>query len=534
MKKGKSSDYKKSVSPDYRKRSQSPLYAKKHRSPVHRKRSESSESMRNARSPKHKRSQLPRRNRSRSRSPSCEKRRARKFKRPRDLDNTDKSSSEASDASSDSDSSTKHRKKSKKHPKRRRRSGSSRRDKKRSRSGSPRRDKKRSRSGSPRRDKKRNRSGSPRTDKKRSRSGSPRRDKKRSRSGSSRRDRQRSPVQSAAERFEGLVGGVAAERWDHSMYHEQLRQQYYGGADVADPPSRRDRPRTPPRRHASRDGRPLTHEEQERAMRKDIEVEAADFFVSPQRPVTDSDEFSADETAENTQMLLRDQGDKVKIQKMEEKLRKKLMKKMKKKLRKKAKKKKKKKRKAAKKEKKGEKEIEVTKEYLEKKKAGIESSSDSSSSDSSSESSSGSDDDGEAQWAEKTKGQDGEDLDEFIGPMPKQAVTLTRKDYGKALLPGEGAAMAGFVAEGRRIPRRGEIGLTSEEIATYESQGYVMSGSRHRRMEAVRLRKENQIYSADEKRALALFSRDERQKRETQMMTQFRDMVNKRKKNTST
>jgi hypothetical protein len=32
-----------------------------------------------------------------------------------------------------------------------------------------------------------------------------------------------------------------------------------------------------------------------------------------------------------------------------------------------------------------------------------------------------------------------------------------------------------------------------------------MSGSRHRRMEAVRLRKENQIYSADEKRALAMF-----------------------------
>jgi hypothetical protein len=34
---------------------------------------------------------------------------------------------------------------------------------------------------------------------------------------------------------------------------------------------------------------------------------------------------------------------------------------------------------------------------------------------------------------------------------------------------------------------------------------WVMSGSRHRRMEAVRLRKENQIYSADEKRALAMF-----------------------------
>lgn len=47
-------------------------------------------------------------------------------------------------------------------------------------------------------------------------------------------------------------------------------------------------------------------------------------------------------------------------------------------------------------------------------------------------------------------------------------------------------------------------------------------------MEAVRLRKENQIYSADEKRALAMFSREERQKRETKILGQFREMVNKK------
>ena len=50
--------------------------------------------------------------------------------------------------------------------------------------------------------------------------------------------------------------------------------------------------------------------------------------------------------------------------------------------------------------------------------------------------------------------------------------------YGKALLPGEGAAMAAYIAEGKRIPRRGEIGLTCDEIVTFEQQGYVMSGSR--------------------------------------------------------
>ncbi|KAI0213213.1 hypothetical protein LSAT2_001808 [Lamellibrachia satsuma] len=120
---------------------------------------------------------------------------------------------------------------------------------------------------------------------------------------------------------------------------------------------------------------------------------------------------------------------------------------------------------------------------------------------------------------------------EVIGPMPDiveddgQQVKL---DYGKALLPGEGAAMAAYIAEGKRIPRRGEIGLTPDEIVNFEGSGFVMSGSRHRRMEAVRLRKENQIYSADEKRALAKFNHEERTKRENQILAQFRELVHKK------
>jgi len=120
---------------------------------------------------------------------------------------------------------------------------------------------------------------------------------------------------------------------------------------------------------------------------------------------------------------------------------------------------------------------------------------------------------------------DSEDEDSVVGPVQKPHTTLSHKEMGKALLPGEGAAMAAFVAEGKRIPRRGEIGLTSNEIESYEKVGYVMSGSRHRRMEAVRIRKENQIYSADEKRALAMFSKEERQKRENLILGQFKDMV---------
>lgn len=47
------------------------------------------------------------------------------------------------------------------------------------------------------------------------------------------------------------------------------------------------------------------------------------------------------------------------------------------------------------------------------------------------------------------------------------------------MLAGEGSAMAAYVQEGKRIPRRGEIGLTSNEIQSFEDVGYVMSGSRY-------------------------------------------------------
>ena len=125
----------------------------------------------------------------------------------------------------------------------------------------------------------------------------------------------------------------------------------------------------------------------------------------------------------------------------------------------------------------------------------------------------------------KPKSNQESDEDSQIGPLPKTSAQLNVRDLGKALLPGEGAAMAAYVAEGKRIPRRGEIGLTSEEIEQFEEVGYVMSGSRHRRMEAVRMRKENQIYSADEKRALQMFNREERMKRENKILSQFKDMI---------
>ncbi|XP_063793401.1 NF-kappa-B-activating protein [Pseudophryne corroboree] len=137
----------------------------------------------------------------------------------------------------------------------------------------------------------------------------------------------------------------------------------------------------------------------------------------------------------------------------------------------------------------------------------------------------------EDNWVERTKANI-DDVD-FVGP--EAPITHLSQDdkplnYGHALLPGEGAAMAEYVKAGKRIPRRGEIGLTSDEIASFEKSGYVMSGSRHRRMEAVRLRKENQIYSADEKRALASFNQEERHKRENKILSSFREMVYRKTK----
>ncbi|XP_053487550.1 NF-kappa-B-activating protein [Ictalurus furcatus] len=150
------------------------------------------------------------------------------------------------------------------------------------------------------------------------------------------------------------------------------------------------------------------------------------------------------------------------------------------------------------------------------------------SSSSSSDQSAEEDDDLGELWVEKTR------LDDNVvgpeAPLTHMAQDDKPLDFGHALLPGEGAAMAEYVKAGKRIPRRGEIGLTSDEIADFEKSGYVMSGSRHRRMEAVRLRKENQIYSADEKRALASFNQEERRKRESKILSSFREMVYRKTK----
>jgi len=126
--------------------------------------------------------------------------------------------------------------------------------------------------------------------------------------------------------------------------------------------------------------------------------------------------------------------------------------------------------------------------------------------------------------------------DEEEGPMPLQKSGASgvggndgNTSYGKALLPGEGQALAQYVQQNLRIPRRGEIGYSGDDIDSWENSGYVMSGSRHTRMNAVRIRKENQIYSAEEQRALALLTMEENQQKEAQLMEDFRTMLKEKK-----
>ncbi|KAL3603614.1 hypothetical protein D5086_004473 [Populus alba] len=94
-----------------------------------------------------------------------------------------------------------------------------------------------------------------------------------------------------------------------------------------------------------------------------------------------------------------------------------------------------------------------------------------------------------------------------VGPMP-----LPRAEghisYGGALRPGEGDAIAQYVQQGKRIPRRGEVGLSAEEIQNFETLG-----------------KENQVYSAEDKRALAMFNYEEKAKREHKVMADLQRLV---------
>ncbi|GFR39813.1 hypothetical protein Agub_g305 [Astrephomene gubernaculifera] len=119
--------------------------------------------------------------------------------------------------------------------------------------------------------------------------------------------------------------------------------------------------------------------------------------------------------------------------------------------------------------------------------------------------------------------------DEDVGPQlpDTHRAAAAGGNFGGFLRPGEGERMAAYVASGKRIPRRGEVGLSSEQIEKFEGLGYIMSGSRHSRMNAIRMRKENQIYTAEEKAALAMFNYEENKRKEAKVLEDMKALVSR-------
>eukprot|EP01065_Artemidia_motanka_P043345 TRINITY_DN5994_c0_g1_i1.p1 TRINITY_DN5994_c0_g1~~TRINITY_DN5994_c0_g1_i1.p1 ORF type:complete len:481 (+),score=168.46 TRINITY_DN5994_c0_g1_i1:40-1482(+) len=131
----------------------------------------------------------------------------------------------------------------------------------------------------------------------------------------------------------------------------------------------------------------------------------------------------------------------------------------------------------------------------------------------------------EHRWAAHAAADD-DDVD--VGPMPVDAGIAAVHSYGTNLLPGEGSAMARYVQDNKRIPRRGEIGMTAEEIESFESMGWEMSGSRHKRMNAVRERKEGQVIGAEGQRALAVLAKEERLQKESKVLQNLRNILSQK------
>ena len=52
-----------------------------------------------------------------------------------------------------------------------------------------------------------------------------------------------------------------------------------------------------------------------------------------------------------------------------------------------------------------------------------------------------------------------------------------------------------------------------------------MSGSRHKRMTAVRLKKEQQVYSVEEKRALAIFNYEQKMNSERKFIEDMQTLI---------
>lgn len=130
---------------------------------------------------------------------------------------------------------------------------------------------------------------------------------------------------------------------------------------------------------------------------------------------------------------------------------------------------------------------------------------------------------------EREKESEANEIDGEIGPQPIK-IEYDKKEERK-LYQGmninltEAQLYAQYIQKGKRIPRRGEVGITSNEIEYFESIGYVMSGTRHKKMNAARQRIEGKVYSAEDKRALSIFNLEENLRKEKNIINGFMHML---------
>ena len=131
---------------------------------------------------------------------------------------------------------------------------------------------------------------------------------------------------------------------------------------------------------------------------------------------------------------------------------------------------------------------------------------------------------------DKAKETNGVFYDKDASPSAKSdyPVSLSVKrngEYGGQVDQGEAAAILPYIQSGKRVPRRGEIGLTAEEIAGYERAGYVMSGNRNVYMTTMRMKKEAAVIGLEEERRMRALAMEAKRRREAQLVESLRAMI---------
>merc|ERR1712113_574868 len=82
-----------------------------------------------------------------------------------------------------------------------------------------------------------------------------------------------------------------------------------------------------------------------------------------------------------------------------------------------------------------------------------------------------------------------------------------------------------FFQNGKRIPLRGQEGMSVDQIEAFERAGYKMSANHKRQVEAHYMRMERKVYTPEEKAMLERYSKNDRDAKSKEQLEQFRSFV---------